>query len=51
MTSNTNGDTYITIAARHGLYVIIAVGSLLLIAATAASAVDLDRRLAIEARV
>ncbi|WP_164855973.1 hypothetical protein [Sinorhizobium meliloti] len=44
-------DTYITIQARLALWVIIAVGCVMLAAGTAYQAYALDRQLAAQARV
>ena len=44
-------DTYVTLAARNGMYVAIAVGALLLVGLAASQAVAVERQMAVEARV
>lgn len=44
-------DTFITVGARYALWVIIAVGCVMLAAGTAYQAYALDRQLAAQARV
>lgn len=44
-------DTYVTLAARNGMYAIIAVGALLLVGLAASQAVAVERQMAVEARV
>lgn len=52
MTHRKNyNDTYITLAARNGMYVALFIGGLLLCGMAAYQAAAMDRQMAIEARV
>jgi hypothetical protein len=44
-------DTYVTLAARNGMYLAILLGSVLLVGLAASQAVDVERQMAVEARV
>lgn len=44
-------DTYVTLAARNGMYLAILLGSIALVGLAASQAVAVERQMAVEARV